>query len=225
MLSLTACSASRTASSTVRRSTPGVGATGTRRLSPSIRKSGQMRSLAESTFSATSRRAHSALRLRRGRWVRSRRWDGATRAALFIDSSCVPTRPAEARVGEAGLRPWVRLTRTWLGLRAGKSQVFVFRPEDIAVETVDPLTPACGHIEVADRFTDIGRDFVPVELWVFVDQVRRRCVAKLPVQADFLEFVVERIGLPQIMRIAELTNKIRGPQQRGILVDVMVVGR
>src|ERR1700727_1500057 len=80
--------------------------------------------------------------------------------------------------------------RTWLGLRAGKSQLFVFRPEDIAVETVDPLAPTCGHIEVADRLTDVGRDFLPVELRIFVDPVRRRCIAKLAIQADFLEFVV-----------------------------------
>jgi hypothetical protein len=62
-------------------------------------------------------------------------------------------------------------------------------------------------------------------LRVFVDQVRRRCVAELPIQADFLEFVVERIGFPQIMRIAQLTNQIGGAQQRGVLLDVMIVGR
>ena len=83
-LRLTARSASRTASSTVSRSTPGIAATGTRRSVPSMRKSGQMRSLAVSTCSATSRRAHSALRLRRGRWVRSSRWVSAMRDGLFI---------------------------------------------------------------------------------------------------------------------------------------------
>ena len=70
MRELGARSASRTASSTVSRSTPGMEATGSRRRRPSIRKSGQIRSSAVSTFSRTSRRDHSALRLRRGRWVR-----------------------------------------------------------------------------------------------------------------------------------------------------------
>ena len=64
------------------------------------------------------------------------------------------------------------------------------------VKAGDPLPAARRHIEIADGFADVGRDFIPVELRVFVDQVRRRCVAKLPVQADFLEFVVERIGFP-----------------------------
>src|SRR3954454_1453956 len=44
--------------------------TGSVRFSPSMTKIGQMRSSVVSTFSRTSRRAHSDLRLRRGRWVR-----------------------------------------------------------------------------------------------------------------------------------------------------------
>ena len=58
--------------------------TGTRRFSPSMRKSGQIRSLVVSTCSATSRRAQSALRLRRGRLRRSRRWVSTMRVGLFI---------------------------------------------------------------------------------------------------------------------------------------------
>ena len=71
MLSFTARSASRTAWSTVSRSTPGIEATGVRVLWPSTTNSGQIRSSVVSTFSRTSRRAHSALRLRRGRIARS----------------------------------------------------------------------------------------------------------------------------------------------------------
>ena len=97
--------------------------------------------------------------------------------------------------------------------------------EYITVKIVDPLSPIRGYIEEVNSVLNVRRDFVPVELRVFIDQVRRRCVAKLSIQADFLEFVVERIGLPKIMRIAELTNQIRGAQQRGILVDVMVLSR
>src|ERR1044072_7784359 len=66
MSSFAARSASRTAWWTVRRSTPGIEATGVRVLVPSTTNIGQIRSSVVSTFSRTSRRAHSALRLRRG---------------------------------------------------------------------------------------------------------------------------------------------------------------
>ena len=65
MSSAAARSASRTASSTESRSTPGIESTGTRRLAPSTMNSGQIRSSVVSTFSRTMRRAHSDLRLRR----------------------------------------------------------------------------------------------------------------------------------------------------------------
>ena len=71
MLSFTARSASRTIWSTVRRSTPGIEATAVRLLWPSTTNIGQIRSSVVSTFSRTIRRAHSALRLRRGRIARS----------------------------------------------------------------------------------------------------------------------------------------------------------
>ena len=76
MLSFAARSASRTAWSTVSRSTPGIEATGVRVLWPSTTNSGQIRSSVVSTFSRTSRRAHSALRLRRGRIVEVERGRG-----------------------------------------------------------------------------------------------------------------------------------------------------
>ena len=65
-------SASRTASSTDSRSTPGMESTGTRVFTPSTRNRGQIRSCVLSSCSRTRRRAHSALRLRRGRLARSR---------------------------------------------------------------------------------------------------------------------------------------------------------
>ena len=70
-------SASRTTSSTVSRSTPGIEATGARR--PSATNSGQIRSLVVSTFSRTMRRAHSVRRLRRRRVVRSSDGAGSVR--------------------------------------------------------------------------------------------------------------------------------------------------
>ena len=71
MSSFTARSAERTTWSTLSRSTPGIEPTGARLFSPSITNIGQIRSLVVSTFSRISRRAHSDLRLRRGRTARS----------------------------------------------------------------------------------------------------------------------------------------------------------
>src|SRR5215217_6063903 len=71
-------SASRTASPMVRRSTPGMDVTGCRPLAPSTTKIGQIRSLAVSTFSHTSRLDHSALRLRRRRCDRFMEKEGAS---------------------------------------------------------------------------------------------------------------------------------------------------
>src|SRR5271154_1477880 len=111
-----------------------------------------------------------------------------------------------------------------LRLRPEKAQ-FMLGAKDIGVEAVDPLPPARGHVQVADGALNVRRHAVPIELRIFVDQVRRRFVAELPVQADFLEFIEERIGLSQIVRIAELTDEISGPQQRGPFVDVCDIGR
>src|SRR5262249_41816522 len=89
MASSAARSASRTASSTESRSTPGIDSTGARVFDPSMRNSGQIRSCAVKACSRTRRRAHSALRLRRGRLARSSRGlrlilasTGASRASI-----------------------------------------------------------------------------------------------------------------------------------------------
>ncbi len=64
-------SASRTATSTENRSTPGIEAMCSVLPMPSTKKIGQIRSLTLSSCSRTKRRDHSALRLRRGRTARS----------------------------------------------------------------------------------------------------------------------------------------------------------
>src|ERR1700730_7191057 len=71
IFSFIARSASRSASSTDRRSMPGMEAIGSRVFVPSQMKSGQIKSSVVSAFSRTNRRDHSALRLRRGRILRS----------------------------------------------------------------------------------------------------------------------------------------------------------
>src|SRR5262245_28047356 len=97
--------------------------------------------------------------------------------------------------------------------------------EYIAVEASNPPSPARGHIEIADGGLDVRRDVAPIELRILVDEVRRRFIAELPVQTDLFEFVEKRIGFPQIVRIAELTDEVGTPQQRPLLVHVGVVVR
>src|SRR5262245_34682687 len=93
----------------------------------------------------------------------------------------------------------------------------------VAVAACNPLTPAGGHVEIADGRLDMRRDIVPIELRIFVDEVRRRFIAELPVQADLFKFMVKRIGFPQVMAIAELTDEVRTAQQRPLFVDVRLV--
>src|ERR1700733_13385704 len=85
----------------------------------------------------------------------------------------------------------------------------MFGAKDVAVEAVDPPAPARRHVEVADGFRNVRRHLPPVELRILIDQIGRRLIAELSVQADFLEFVIERVGLPQIMRIAAPSGPIR----------------
>ena len=79
--------------------------------------------------------------------------------------------------------------------------------KDVAVEAVDPLAPARGHVEVSDRVLDVGRHSSPIELRVFVDQVGGRLIAQLPIEADFLELLIKGVGLLQIVRIAKLADQ------------------
>ena len=84
----------------------------------------------------------------------------------------------------------------------------MFGAKDVAVEAVDPLAPARGHVEVADGFRNVRRHLPPVELRILIDQIGRRLIAELSVQADFLEFVIERVGLSDVVGVAELPDQI-----------------
>src|SRR5262245_39330633 len=94
-----------------------------------------------------------------------------------------------------------------------------------AVEACGPPGPARGHVEIADGGLDVRGDVTPIELRIFVDEVRRRVIAKLSIQTDLFEFVVKRVGFPQIVGIAELTDEIGTPQQRPLFVHVRLVVR
>ena len=80
----------------------------------------------------------------------------------------------------------------------------------VAVEACNPPAPSRGNIEVIDSGLDVRRDVVPIKLRIFIDDVRRRLLAELPVQTNLFKFVVKRIGFSQVVRIAKLTDEICG---------------
>ena len=89
---------------------------------------------------------------------------------------------------------------------------------DADVVAAYPITPQTHIVEhlselVADGELDVGRDHVPIELRIFVDDIGRRFVAQFLVHADFFEFAEQRVGFAQVMRVSELTNEIRRPHQ------------
>src|ERR1700741_2640987 len=98
-----------------------------------------------------------------------------------------------------------------LFLRSGE-RYLALGAEDVAVEIGDPLPADLGLVEIADLGLDMRRDAVPIELRIAVHNVGRRVVAELSVDADLLEFVVERVGLAQIVGIAELPDEVGGAQ-------------
>ena len=96
-----------------------------------------------------------------------------------------------------------------LFLRAAQRDV-ALGAEHVGVEVGDPLPAVGSDVQIADRGLHVGSDAVPVELWVLVDEIGRRLVAELAVEAGLLEFVVERVGLADVVRIAELPDQIGG---------------
>src|SRR5215213_12012640 len=61
-------------------------------------------------------------------------------------------------------------------------------------------------------------DTVPVEIGIAFDQVGRGGVAELPIEADLLELVEERVGLLHVERISELTDQIRRLHQTPLAI-------
>ena len=105
-------------------------------------------------------------------------------------------------------------------ISAGRRGDVALGAEDVGVEVGDPLPPARGDVEVADRGLDVRRDAVPVELRVLVDEIGRVVVAELAVEPGLLELVVERVGLADVVRVAELADQVGGAEQARLLVDL-----
>ena len=80
--------------------------------------------------------------------------------------------------------------------------------EHVTVQVRDPLPPRGGDVQMRNRFLQMGRDAVPVEIGKALDQVRWRRVTELTVQPDLLELLEQRVGLLEVERIAELPDQI-----------------
>src|SRR5215831_282480 len=74
--------------------------------------------------------------------------------------------------------------------------------KDVAVERRGPLLALHGHLEISQSVTDISLDLAPIELWIAVDHICGTGIAEPFVNAVFDEFVVERIQLAEVERIA-----------------------
>src|SRR6267154_367739 len=83
--------------------------------------------------------------------------------------------------------PALARARQLLRLRPRQAKL-ALRTKYVAVEACNPPTPARGDIEVADSSIDMWTDPVPIKSGIFLDEIRRRLIAQLLVQADFLEF-------------------------------------
>src|SRR5262245_1888088 len=94
--------------------------------------------------------------------------------------------------------------------------------ENIAVKVCNPLSSARRHVEISDRRLDVRRNSLPVELRIQFRQVGGRFISQLPVEADLLKFIIERVGLSQILRIAELADEIGSPHERALLVSIVI---
>src|SRR5260370_38683741 len=96
-----------------------------------------------------------------------------------------------------------------------------FGAENVAIQVRNPLASARRHVEVAYFSLDMRRHAVPVELRIAIDDVGGRIIAMLAIHAVCLELMVERVGLPDVIRIAELANEIRCANDRGLLAMLL----
>src|SRR5262245_61665526 len=71
--------------------------------------------------------------------------------------------------------------------------------ENIAVQVCYPLASARRNVEVTYCCLNLRSDVVPIELWIFVNDICRRIVAKRFVQADLFKFIEQRICFSQIV--------------------------
>src|SRR5207237_3625689 len=109
-----------------------------------------------------------------------------------------------------------------LSLRAGNRDLS-FRSEDITVKIRNPLASARRHVEIAYCGLNVRCHAVPVELLIAVDDVGGRCIAKLAVHAYFFKLMIEGIGFPDVVGIAELSDEICRSKDRCLLIILLTL--
>src|SRR5580704_316622 len=100
--------------------------------------------------------------------------------------------------------------------------------ENVIVQVGDPLAAGGRQAQIFHPLLEMSRDRVPVKSGELLDQVSRSRIAVLPVAAELLELVEQRIGLPRIEGIAKLPDQIGGlnqPRLESGLIGVRSRGR
>src|ERR1700733_6496088 len=85
--------------------------------------------------------------------------------------------------------------------------------ENVIVQVGDPLAPRGRQAQIFHPLLEMSRDRVPVKSGKLLHEVGRGSVTVLPVAAELLELVEQRIGLPRIEGIAKLPDQIGGLNQ------------
>jgi hypothetical protein len=100
-----------------------------------------------------------------------------------------------------------------------------FGTKDIGAEAGNPVASDLRHVEIANFGLDVGRHGVPLEMRIAIDDVGGRVMAKLAVDADFFEFTIERVGLPDVVGIAEWSDESRSAKDRHLHVVLLALQR
>src|SRR5262245_39950846 len=64
---------------------------------------------------------------------------------------------------------------------------------------------------------------VPIEPRIQIHESSGRRIAELSIHAGFLELMVQRIGLSQVLGVTELPNEVGGSYERTILLVLLII--
>src|SRR5919198_5722471 len=98
----------------------------------------------------------------------------------------------------------------------------VLSTEHVAVEIRDPLSSARRDVEVLQSTLNIWSDTVPIETRIRIYYICRRRIPTLSIHADLFKFMIQGIGLSQVLRIAKLSNQISRSHERALLVCLVI---
>src|SRR6266481_2692687 len=80
----------------------------------------------------------------------------------------------------------------------------IFSTQHVMMEVGDPLAAGNGQAQVFDPLVEVARNAVPEEFRIFVDEIGGGRISELPVHADLLEFIEQRVDLLGVHWIAKL---------------------